>query len=52
MVVHNFLTCKEIRDKSVIYRHYLPSGNTESVRYIRKFDVSEFVIRVTICKDF
>lgn len=52
MVVQHFLTCKEIRDKSVKYRHYLPPGDTKSVRYIRKFDVSEFVIKVTICKDF
>lgn len=52
MVVQTFLTCKEIRDKSVKFCHYLPSGDKQSVRCIRKFDVSEFVIRVTICKEF
>lgn len=47
----NFLICKEFRDKSVKFCHYLPLGDTKSVRYISKL-VSEFVIRVTICKDF
>lgn len=51
MVVHFFLICKEFRDKSVKFCHYLPLGDTKSVRYICKL-VSEFVIRVTICKEF
>lgn len=35
----------------VKFCHYLPLGDTKSVRYIRIL-VSEFVIRVTICKEF
>lgn len=51
MINNTCLICKEFCDKSVKFCHYLPLGDTKSVRYIRKL-VSEFVIRVTICKEF
>lgn len=51
MINDTCLTCKEFRDKSVKFCHYLPLGDTQSVRYIRKL-VSEFVIRGTIYKEF
>lgn len=46
----NFLCQREIRYQSLKFRHFTTLRDSKSVRTIRKFVISKFVITVTFCK--